>query len=178
MTDNTADRRDEEFEAVVAHYEAELLRYVSRLLNHSGAVEDVVQGAFIRLHRSWPDAFRPGPQIATWLYRAAHNCAVDHMRRESSRTHAHERHRADVAVGEDAAPPPLTRGRDAAEVVREALQALDERERQCVILKVYEQKSYREIAAISGLSEGNVGYILHHAMKKLARAVRDRTGSS
>ena len=35
-------------------------------------------------------------------------------------------------------------------------------------LKVYEEKSYREIADETGLTVGNVGFILHSAMKKLA----------
>jgi RNA polymerase sigma-70 factor (ECF subfamily) len=37
-----------------------------------------------------------------------------------------------------------------------------------VTLKVYEEKSYKEIAELTGLGIGNVGFILHGAMKKLA----------
>ena len=42
-----------------------------------------------------------------------------------------------------------------------------------MVLKVYEEHSYRKISQITGLSEGNVGYILHHAMKKLSAALKD-----
>ena len=45
-------------------------------------------------------------------------------------------------------------------------------------LKVYEEKSYKEIGEITGLSTGNVGYILHHAMKKLAKELRKEGGES
>jgi DNA-directed RNA polymerase specialized sigma24 family protein len=41
-----------------------------------------------------------------------------------------------------------------------------------VILKVYEEKSYKEISEITGLSVSNVGYILHFAMKKLAEELK------
>ena len=45
-----------------------------------------------------------------------------------------------------------------------------------MILKVYEEKSYREISEITELTEGNVGYILHHAMKKLAKMLKEEKG--
>lgn len=54
---------------------------------------------------------------------------------------------------------------------------LNHREQQLVILKVYEEKSYREISGITGLTVGNVGYILHHAMKKLARHLREESNT-
>ena len=47
--------------------------------------------------------------------------------------------------------------------------------RALIVLKVYEERSYKEIAEIAGLSVGNVGFILHTAMKKLA-AVLERGG--
>ena len=176
MGDPEREQRDQAFESVVAHYEALLLRYVARLLCNSEAVEDVVQNTFIRLHRAWRDAFEPSAQIASWLYRVAHNLAIDHMRREERRGTAHQRQAADEQAREDETPAPVTRAHDPAELTRMALDLLDERERQIVILKVYEEKSYREISTITGVGEGNVGYILHHAMKKLAKAVTERMG--
>jgi RNA polymerase sigma factor (sigma-70 family) len=157
------------FNAVVAHYEAALLRYVARLVGGaSDASQDIVQNTFIRLYRRWEDAMAPSNQMSSWLYRVAHNCAVDHVRNESRRRLLHLRHADEqpVSVGPD-------RGREfriseAAECAAAALTALSLRERQLVILKVYEEKSYREISEITGLTVSNVGYILHHAMKKLA----------
>ena len=58
--------------------------------------------------------------------------------------------------------------RAGAENAAEALSRLSVRERQLVVLKVYEEKSYKEIAEITGLTVGNVGFILHTAIKKLA----------
>ena len=62
---------------------------------------------------------------------------------------------------------------DAGEQAAVALQTLSLREQQLVILKVYEEKSYREISDITGLTVSNVGYVLHHAMKKLARELKN-----
>jgi len=56
----------------------------------------------------------------------------------------------------------------------QALRRLKDREQQIVILKVYEGKSYQEISEITGLTTGNVGFILHHAMRRLAECLREQ----
>ena len=48
---------------------------------------------------------------------------------------------------------------------------LSDKEREVVLLKVYEEMSYKEISVATGLSETNVGFILHSAMKKLATSL-------
>ncbi len=163
------------FEAVVRHYETPLLRYAARVLNDPDAAQDVVQDSFIRLLHRWKGEMVPDGRMANWLYRVVHNCAVDHIRKISRRSLLHRR----VAEEQEHIVPP-DRGAafsvsDEARRAAAALQTLDLRERQLVILKVYEEKSYKEIGAITGLSTGNVGYILHHAMRKLARALEGDT---
>jgi RNA polymerase sigma-70 factor (ECF subfamily) len=51
--------------------------------------------------------------------------------------------------------------------VRAAIDRLAPRHRELLLLKVVEQKSYREIAEITGLTVTNVGYLLHMAVKAL-----------
>ncbi len=156
------------FEAVVAKHEAALLRYVARILRDADAAQDVVQDTFLKLFRRWNDVVKPGANLSTWLYRVAHNEAVDCIRKRQRRQALHFRQSEERrTLQTHAAPAPFgeTSGR---EKVRQALDALDLRERQVVLLKVYEEKSYRDIADIAGLSVGNVGYILHHALKKMA----------
>lgn len=166
-----ADKLDA-FERLVAEYEAQLLRYAGRLLNASDAAQDVVQESFIRLFNNWEGELEPSANLSSWLYRVAHNCAVDLMRKDTRRSMLHVRHAAET---DEEVPPNRGEGfhmSEQAEQAAAALRELDIREQQLVILKVYEEKSYREISQITGLSMGNVGYILHHAMKKLAAALR------
>ncbi len=167
------DRKLEVFEALVSEYEAPLLRYAARLLSDRDAAQDVVQSAFVRLFNCWKDELKPGPQLSSWLYRVTHNCAVDHIRKESRR---HDLHRRHAAERPDFTPPNRGDGfgiSEKAEQAADALNTLAVRERQLVVLKVYEEKSYKEISEITGLTVSNVGYILHHAMRKLAAALRD-----
>ena len=170
-------QRLEAFEAVVRHYESPLLRYAARVLNDPDAAQDVVQDAFLRLLHRWKGDMTPDGRMTNWLYRVAHNCAVDHVRKTARRTLLHRRAAAeqDQIVSPNRGPEADVS--DRALRAAAALQTLSLRERQLVVLKVYEEKSYKEMSAITGLSTGNVGYILHHAMRKLARALEGDTPS-
>lgn len=163
------------FEGLVAAYEAPLLRYAGRILRDANAAQDVVQDAFLRLFRLWTAPLEPGPVLSAWLYRVTHNSAVDHLRREARRRLLHLRHAEEQPQDR---PPDLGAGArvsDEALAAARALRQLSLREQQVVILKVYEEKSYREIGAITGLSESNVGFILHHAMRKMAAALNPKS---
>lgn len=160
-------------EAVVAEYEGRLLRYAGRVTGRPDSAEDVVQDTFLRLIEKWPGAMVPGPALCSWLYRVAHNCAVDRLRREAHRRDLHERQALDRPESIPADRGAGFRLSEGAELASQVLRTLSLREQQVVILKIYEEKSYREIADITGLTSGNVGYILHHAMKKMARAIQE-----
>lgn len=151
--------------SLVDEYEGALLRYVSRLMGSASYAEDVVQNTFLKFTRKWRKPFEVSPDASRWLYRVARNEALDHMRAESRRRRLHAEH-----GGEAMAQPtvPSAAPSDKARSASDALGRLSDRERELVVLKVYEEKSYKEIAEITGLSVGNVGYILHNAMRKLA----------
>ncbi|MGI6495230.1 MAG: RNA polymerase sigma factor [Kiritimatiellia bacterium] len=166
--------RQGSFARVVAAYEARLLRYVARLTGNASAAEDIVQETLVRLARRWREPMEPSPQLQGWLYRVAHNEAVDYARREARRNALHLRHaKEQETLSPSVAQPAGGAGDGYGEVVSEALRSLSDRERELVTLKVYEGRSYKEIAEITGLTVGNVGYILHHAMRKLAAMLAD-----
>ena len=62
-------------------------------------------------------------------------------------------------------------GRDLQDRCQELLSELPEREQEVVRLKFLHELSYKEIAEVTGLTAGNVGYILHHALLKLRRGL-------
>lgn len=167
------EKRIASFEMIVSHYEDRLIHYVARIVNSEDVAQDVVQDSFIRLFRKWKDVLEPGPQVSSWLYRVAHNRAVDHIRKQSRISELHKLHASEVP---DSIAPDRGEGfriGDKAAMAASALDTLDDRERQLVILKIYEEKSYKEISDIMNLKTGNVGYILHHALKKLAKVLKE-----
>jgi RNA polymerase sigma-70 factor (ECF subfamily) len=159
-------------ETVMAKYESALLRYATRILRDPAAAQDVVQDTFIRFNRQGRNGGRPPDQVRAWLYRVTHNGAVDHIRRESRLRVLHEKQAAEV---DKAAPPPQGQAldRDARmDLVLTAVGRLKPAEQQVVILRLQEGLSYKEIATVTKRSEGNVGCILHHAVRKVSGSLK------
>lgn len=170
----TGPGREESLEALFLALEGALLNYAVRLVRDPQTAEDLIQEAFLRLQSQEAPIHEP----RSWLYRTVHNLAVNHLRRGRR---LEPEARGDAAVGSDmgmrmdeeladAGPLPdeqLARW-EGIGLVRLGLKSLDERSRRIVEMKFSENLSYREIAARSGLTEGHVGYLLHHALKTLA----------
>jgi RNA polymerase sigma factor (sigma-70 family) len=158
-----------QFDAVVDGCESKLLRYATRVLGNPDVAQDVVQDTLISLFRHWDGDMVLSGAMMNWLYRTAHNRAVDHFRREARRGRVHEAHAQEPPAADPPRDPSAAlEASDAAAQAVAALQVLSPRDRQLVILKVFEDRTYAEIGEIAGLTATNVGYILHHAMKKLA----------
>lgn len=144
----------------------DIFAYAAGLLRDRSAAEDVTAQAFERAFRKRGrfDA-RKGTRRA-WLFGIARNAALDELRRRS---------RIAELAGEPAderAPAP-DESADVAlrrTALRQAMSALDARERELVALKFFAGLSNSEIAAVIGTSETNAGTKLHRTMAKLRRA--------
>jgi RNA polymerase sigma-70 factor (ECF subfamily) len=153
-------------EAVLARYQAGLHRHAAAVLADATAAQDVVQESFLRLLANG----RRIDNLTAWLHRVAHNLAIDHLRREARLRRLHR----EAAPSHEPTAETADRAVDAREaraVLDRALGDLTPNERAVVFLKVKEGRSYQEIAAMTGLSMSNVGYLLHHALKKLTAAL-------
>lgn len=166
---NRKHQRIDAFESVVQAYEERLLRYAASITGDWSLAQDVVQESFLKLFRRHSVMTLEGKALSGWLFRVVHNCAVDLIRKRSRRSD-HEHKHAESLPSADHRHPGIVEGAHAA-AVRKAIDELSARERELITLKVYEDCSYKEMAEITGLTIGNVGYILHHAMKKLATRI-------
>ena len=158
----------------IGRHEGPLLRFAGRLLGDRDGAQDVVQEAFIEVARD-PRRLLSVESCGNWLFRVTRNIGITHLRRRAR----HER-RARIG-GERAAAEAEARSetdRTALEAdeerarVRAEIERSSPRHREVLILKIVEEKSYREIAEITGLTVTNVGYLLHKAVKDLSRRLK------
>lgn len=172
------DSRDvESLSEFVTRYQDGLLRFASRMLSDDFTAQDVVQETFLRVARH-PKRLLGVDSCHNWLIRVARNICIDHIRK-AIRGRKVMREVADqTAMVGVAAPLPEVEREEARQMVREAIDQLRPRYRELVLLKVQEDKSYKEIAEITGLTVTNVGYLLHHAMKALAKELQAREAFS
>ncbi len=160
-------------EAIVAEFETPLLRYATRILNNGAAAQDVVQNTFIKLFRAWEPGMHASPSLKSWLYRVTHNEAVDHIRRESRLQVLHEKQTSDpTMVSCEDGRNCLMTDAEKHEAVLALVHTLHPREQQVLLLRLEEGLSYKDISRLTGRSEGNVGNLLHHAVRKLSTGLK------
>ena len=159
----------ETIEELFAALESPLLSYALRLTGDAAVAEDLVQEAFMRLHAQFDEVREP----RRWLYRTVHNLALNH-RRQAGKIVSLNLPGDDgaPATNDTTDPQPLPDEQiarwEGIGLVRLSLKSLDDRSRELVRLKFNEEMSYKEISARTGLNIGNVGYLLHHALKAVA----------
>ena len=151
---------DPAFEAIVERYRRALMRYVSRLLPAERA-EDVVQQSFVKayeaMHRDAAEL-----NLRPWLYRIAHNSALNALR-DRALGHAELDERIDGVERPDQA---FERAAGLRELVV-AVQALPERQRDAILLRELEGRSYEEIGTALGVTDGAVRQLLNRARNSL-----------
>jgi RNA polymerase sigma-70 factor (ECF subfamily) len=163
-----------DFRSIVSRYETPLLRYL-RQMTSPGEAEDLAQEAFLRLHR---EVVRSGPggvrKIGGFLFKVAHNLALDDRRRRRARVSLKERAARDIPPPEEDSPEGLAAviRRAACEKALEELKALPAKQRRVLLLKVVQDFKVREIAEITGMSVGNAAYHLNAALRELARRLK------
>jgi len=160
--------RWETIEELFAALESPLLGYAQRIAGDFDVAQDLVQDAFMKLHARFDEVREPRP----WLYRTVHNAALNH-RRQSGKIVPLNPAPDDAEGSHDPADPqPLPDEQiirlEGIGLVRLSLETLSERSRELVRLKFNEGLSYKEISERTSLSVGNVGYILHQALKAIA----------
>jgi RNA polymerase sigma-70 factor (ECF subfamily) len=160
----------ESLSAFLMRYQHSLVRFARRLLGDPDAAQDVVQETFIQVAR-YPRRLLDVASCHNWLLKVARNLGISRIRKDSrARRHAEaarDRLAADAAARQEAAAARLE-AEELREKVRGEIDRLKPRYREVLLLKVQEEKTYREIAEITGLSVTNVGYLLHRAMKELS----------
>lgn len=159
-------------EAVISEHETALLRYAGRILRDATAAQDVVQNVFIRLYRRWDESLMNSDGLKTWLFRATHNEAVDEIRRQSRLRLLHERREAQSDVLDGGESGEALSHEEKKALVLDQLRRLHPREQQVICLRLEQGLSYDEISRVTGRTQGNVGNILHHAVRKLSLALR------
>ena len=161
-------REPETIEELFAALESPLLGYALRLAGEAEVAEDIVQEAFMKLHEQFAEVRDP----RRWLYRTVHNLALNHLRDAKKIVPLAENVEGAPGDADLSDPQPLPDEQiarwEGIGLVRLSLETLDERSREVVRLKFNENLSYKEISARTGLGIGNVGYLLHHALKAIA----------
>jgi RNA polymerase sigma-70 factor (ECF subfamily) len=84
LVTRAVDGREDGFEELVRRYQRPIAAYVYRMVGDYDAALDLTQEVFIKVYNSLR-RYRSEFKFSTWIYKIAHNAAVDHLRRYNTR---------------------------------------------------------------------------------------------
>ena len=149
-------------------HQRELQIYLTRLLRDADTAMDLTQETFLRVseHAS-PDKANEVTHVRSYLYRVAHNLAIDHVRAQKRNPVAG----ADDIPNNSPSPEQIVGGQSELEYVRRALDELPEKTREIFTLVRVEGLTYRETAEQLGISDSSVqkhvARAIAHVMKRM-----------
>jgi RNA polymerase sigma factor (sigma-70 family) len=154
--------REEAFRALVERHLGLVFGLAMRRTGRRELAEDISQNVFAALAKR-AAKLRAEPTLAGWLHRVTLLECADALRRES----AHGRKLAAFAE-HAAAPPGRSVWSEALPVLDECIAALPGPDRDLVLMRFFERKGYRDIAAALGKSEDAAQKQGERALQKLA----------
>jgi len=160
--------REQFIERALAEYESPLIGYAYGFVQDVDRARDVVQDTFIRLCKQDIEKVRDG--VKGWLFTVCRNRALDVLRKESRMSsleeETHER-RASASAGPDQVV-------DQDERISELMTYIDrlsDNQKTVILMKFRDGLSYHEIAAATGLTSGNIGFLIHAGVKRLRQVL-------
>ncbi|MFN0130157.1 MAG: RNA polymerase sigma factor [Verrucomicrobiales bacterium] len=157
--------------AALARFERPLVRYALGLCGDLEQARDAVQDTFIKLSRDAVRGATPATHdqveaLAPWLFTVCKNRVID-LHRKSSRLVPMDSAIIESIPASHPAPDTALDRKDTARQLRQMIEELPEKQRHVLKLKFESGLSYKEIAAATGLTTSNIGWIIHQAVQSL-----------
>ena len=161
----------EVYQEIINRYQKKLFSYIYRLVRNREETEDLLQNVFLKVYRHCDD-FDTKRKFSSWIYRIAHNEAVNFLKRRSKKIFISweditlSKDKMDAERGGEAPTDPWL-AKEIKTEVRSAIEKLPEKYKEVLELRYFSEKSYREISNILGKPVNTVGTIINRAKKKL-----------
>ena len=171
------------FQVLYQRYERKVYAVAYGFLRNQEDALDVVQEAFIKVHRYLPN-FEGQSSFYTWLYRIVANLCIDHIRRAGRKKDVEfdDRLRHD-GKGEAAAELPVSalgdpsaavKNKEILAAVEDSLGHLSDKHRAVIIMRELQGLSYADMAKAMNCSKGTIMSRLFHARRNMQKLLKER----
>ena len=148
------------FEELVRRYQRPISAYVYRMVGDYETALDLTQEIFIKIYNSL-SRYRPEFKFSTWIYKIAHNAAIDHLRRSSGRERSllggNDGDSYDLPIESEGLTPEQQTEREERRVEIElVVRSLPTAYRELIVLRHSQDLTYEEIVEVTGLPLGTV----------------------
>ena len=166
------------FEELVRRYQRPISAYVYRMVGNYESALDLTQEIFIKVYSSL-ERYRAEFKFSTWIYKIAHNAAIDHLRRTATREQS-------LVVGPEGdqfelpiesnrlSPEQESERRERRGEIETVVRALPANYRELVVLRHSQDLSYEEIVDVTGLPLGTVKNRLFRAREMMRQQFVDK----
>lgn len=166
------------FEELVRRYQRPISAYVYRMVGDYESALDLTQEIFIKVYGSLA-RYRVEFKFSTWIYKIAHNAAVDHLRRSSGRERSlssgTEGDQYDLPIESGNLSPEQESERKERKLeIESVVRSLPGAYRELIVLRHSQDLTYEEIVAVTGLPLGTVKNRLFRAREMMRQQFVDR----
>jgi len=166
------------FEELVRRYQRPISAYVYRMVGNYESALDLTQEIFIKVYGSLRK-YRSEFKFSTWIYKIAHNAAVDHLRRSSTREqsliNSSETDQFELPIESTRPSPEQESERKERRVeIESVVRALPASYRELIILRHSQDLTYEEIVEVTGLPLGTVKNRLFRAREMMRQQFVNR----
>ena len=179
VIERALDGRESAFRELIGRYERPVFSLIYRLVRDRERSEDLAQETFIKVLNAL-DRYDPTYKFSSWIFKIAHNTALDHLRRREPNTlsihgspHARTTEEAEATsltpVSTDETPDEFTASREIGQEIERAIGTLRPEYRTAIVLCHIEGRAYEEIAQIMDVPLGTVKTYIHRARNELRK---------
>ena len=166
------------FEELVRRYQRPISAYVYRMVGDYDSALDLTQEIFIKIYGSL-SRYRPEFKFSTWIYKIAHNAAIDHLRRnvgrERSLINGTESDNYDLPIECGGLSPEQQSEREERRVeIESVVRLLPTTYRELIVLRHSQDLTYEEIVDVTGLPLGTVKNRLFRAREMMRQQFLNR----
>jgi len=165
---------DETFRLIFAQHHRFIFRFLYGMVGEHDLAEDLTQETFMRAYKSM-NTLRGESKLSTWLCGIAKNVALNTLRgrnREFPTLEINDQSVGKLSDIDGTAPDDDLLNKELSNVIHDALGRLDSDKRMVFILKTLQERSYDEIAEITGFSVPKLKTDLHRAKAQMRRLIR------
>lgn len=157
------------FGEIYRTYLTRIYRFVYYLVNDENLAEDITQDTFIKVWNALPSFSIKKGTMQAYLFRAARNLVIDKQRKKKDSVLTEEI--AESAQSQTDLVNEYAQNEEG-KLLKSALETLKESEKQIIILRYFEDLSFKEISNVIGKNDGAVRVEVHRILQKLKKHLK------
>lgn len=167
------------FETLLFRHKARVFSYIQMLVKNRALAEDIFQDTFTKVLRSLQSGgYKDDGKFLPWVLRIAHNLVIDYFRKQRNyKEVSNEQGEIDlfetIALSEKSNEDVIVR-KQMMQDLRELIRLLPEEQRQLVIMRLYMDMSFKEIAQETGVSINTALGRMRYAIVNLRKMMQER----